>query len=98
MIDPIKEFFRDQGQPRRCSPRQCIVALGPPPDGRSVPVGSRSCARKTSGPTASGEPAVRLAGSVGRRRKAAKAEGKYKGRKPTARSRAAEVNALKADG
>ncbi len=28
----------------------------------------------------------------------AKAEGKYKGRKPTARARAAEVNALKADG
>jgi DNA invertase Pin-like site-specific DNA recombinase len=28
----------------------------------------------------------------------AKAEGKYKGRKPTARARAAEVKALKADG
>jgi DNA invertase Pin-like site-specific DNA recombinase len=28
----------------------------------------------------------------------AKAEGKYRGRKPTARARAAEVNALKADG
>jgi DNA invertase Pin-like site-specific DNA recombinase len=28
----------------------------------------------------------------------AKAEGRYKGRKPTARARAAEVNALKADG
>jgi len=28
----------------------------------------------------------------------AKAEEKYKGRKPTARARAAEVNALKADG
>jgi DNA invertase Pin-like site-specific DNA recombinase len=28
----------------------------------------------------------------------AKAEGKYKGRKPTARAQAAEVNALKADG
>ena len=28
----------------------------------------------------------------------AKAEGKYKGRKPTARARTSEVNALKADG
>src|SRR6516165_3225093 len=42
-------------------------------DGRSVPVGSRNCARKTSGPTAPGEPAARLVGSVGRRRKARRA-------------------------
>ena len=33
-----------------------------PPDGRSVPAESRNYARKTSGPTAPGEPAARLVG------------------------------------
>jgi hypothetical protein len=37
-----RKIFRDRDQPRRCSPRQCIVALGPPPDGRSVLVGPTS--------------------------------------------------------
>ena len=40
---------RDPGRPRRRIPRQHSVALGRRPGGRSVPGGSRSCARKTSG-------------------------------------------------
>src|SRR5271157_1662403 len=41
----------DRDRPRRCSRRRCNVAPEPRPDGRSAPVESRSCARKTSGPT-----------------------------------------------
>src|SRR5215472_16621836 len=52
----LPKIFRDQGPRRHCSPPQYVVGLGLLPDGRSVPVGNRSCVLKTSGPSAPTEP------------------------------------------
>src|SRR5262252_3358195 len=59
-MDP--KISPNQDQLPSGSPPRCTAVPGPPPDELTVPVENHSCDRKTSGPTASAEPASPLAG------------------------------------
>jgi hypothetical protein len=67
VIDSVEKFFEVEVDHDVVAFGDIPLRLGPPPDGRIVPHGSRSYARRTSDPNAFAEPAVEPAGSVCRR-------------------------------
>src|SRR6516162_4062847 len=44
VMDPVEEFFEIKVNDDTVTLGNVLLPLGPPPDGRSVPVGSRNCA------------------------------------------------------